>query len=107
MAVIINDFDCPEGRMIAILDVEKDGAWWAKYLSMSTRMIKCWTAGKPTPIGDFGVKLEFDGESHYRVVRTGEEGVAKYRDGVARHWRDNGREWHRVRAQAFNIIEKI
>lgn len=87
--VIINDCDAPEARLVAVLTRydAKEGIWHAEYLSTYPHMRNCYTDRRPTPISEFGMRLEWDGRS-YRCVPTGGPCIAKYHDGVPRNWQD-------------------
>lgn len=106
-AVIMNDVDAPETRLVAVLTHydAKTGTWFARYLSTYPHRVKCascsWT---PTPIETFGVRLERDG-FQFRCVPTGEPSRAKYEDGVPRSWQDrNPERWHQVRVKSAALL---
>lgn len=105
--VIMNDVDCPEARLVAVLTRydDKEGIWHALYLSETTNM----TAPhglQPTPISDFGKRVEWAFElGEYRVVDDGGPCIAAYKDGSARKWQDrSGREWWKAREGAMKAI---
>lgn len=107
--VILNDVDCPEAMLVAVLERydDKAGVWHARYLSPRTNMQKCCSSGSlggPTPIDLFGVKLEIRGEE-YRVVQSGAS-QAKYRDGKPREWQDRrgGDQWQKARKVALKLL---
>lgn len=90
--VIMNDIDCPEAKLVAVLTRfdDKKGIWHARYLAKATSRTKCYSSGAlggPTPLADFGVRVEFSGE-FFAVVPTGNPSVATYRDGKPRTWQD-------------------
>lgn len=90
--VIMNDIDCPEAKLVAVLTRfdDKKGIWHARYLAKATSRTKCYSSGAlggPTPIDDFGVMIEFVGD-HFRAVPSGKPSNAKYRDGKPRSWQD-------------------
>lgn len=105
--VIINDVDCPEARLVAVLtrydDIE--GVWHALYLSEDTNMTSP-RGLQPTPISDFGKRVEWTYElGEYRVVDDGSPCIATYRDGDPRQWQDrSGREWFKARKRAMEAI---
>jgi len=109
--VIMNDCDCPEAKMVAVLTRfdSRKGIWYAQYLSPHTNMEECWTGGGlggPTPIAEFGVRLEIRG-SQYRVVTTGVPSQATYRDGVHRDWQDRqGPAWRTMRVEARTALSE-
>lgn len=89
--VIMNDIDCPEAKLVAVLTRfdDKKGVWHARYLAKATSRTKCYSSGAlggPTPLADFGVQVEFVGE-FFRAVQT-TLSVATYRDGKPRSWQD-------------------
>lgn len=102
LAVIINDTDAPEPRMVAILHVFDldNGRWFARYLGRRPLIATC-TADNPTPIGMFGMRLEFDPLLRFfRCARIG-PCRAIYGDGAPRAWQDRTSiKWHEVRARA-------
>jgi hypothetical protein len=106
--VILNDVDAPEARLVAVLERYDDqsGVWYARYLSTYPNMKTCWTSGSlggPTPLSEFGVRLDVDGDK-FRVVQTGSSS-ATYRDGKPRNWQDRtGREWWPVAARAARLV---
>jgi hypothetical protein len=105
--VIINDTDEPSSRLVAVL-TEKDrkGVWHALYLSTYPSRLTCWTGYVPTPLDDFGVRLELHGAHYFRCVPTGGEVVATYRDGTLRRWqcRSGDRLWD-MRPRAAAILD--
>lgn len=106
--VIINDTDCPQNNLVAvIMRCTPDGVWRARYLSTYPCMLYCWTGRDvPTPLSDFGVKLEWNDAGEYRTVPTGEPCVAKYRDGAPRNWQQRGREWWPCRPAAKKLLNE-
>lgn len=109
MPVIINDFDAPQSRMVAVLtgfDAQK-GIWFARYLSRFTNMARC--AGEQkyvTALSDFGVRLEVN-DSFYRCVVVGPS-IATYCDGIERKWQDWGVEsdWREIRLGARKYLNQ-
>jgi len=99
--VIINDVDCPEAKLVAVIRGydAKRGVWKADYLSTRTNMARCWASGeigRPTPISEFGMKVELDEAGLlFRVIPSGQEPTAKYRDGKPRNWQDRNSSEHR------------
>ena len=110
--VIINDVDCPEAKLVAVIRGydAKRGVWKADYLSTRTNMARCWTSGEiggPTPIAEFGMKVELDDTGlSFRVVPSGAPNVAKYRDGKPRNWQDYDAEhrWWPTRKAAVKLL---
>ena len=86
--VIMNDCDCPEAKLVAVLTRydDKRGIWHALYLSTTTNMTAPY-GPHPTPIAKFGKRLEWSGDT-YKVVDSGEACVATYEDGMPRRWQD-------------------
>jgi hypothetical protein len=105
--VIMNDCDCPEARMVAVLTRYDDrkGVWHALYLATYTNMAAPY-GPQPTPLSAFGMRVEWKWHE-YRVVSTGEPCTATYRDGVPRKCQDCFGEdrWWFARAQAFQACE--
>lgn len=106
--VIIDDFDEPSARMVAVLTRYDDhaGIWRALYLSTYPHRLDCATSNVPTPITDFGMTLEVDA-GVYRCVPTGEPCRATYRDGRPRQWQDRFGEdrWWEMRQRAFAELD--
>lgn len=106
--VIMNDVDCPEARLVAVLTKHDDkaGIWHALYLATYTNMSSP-HGTMPTPISEFGKTVEWCG-SQYRVINTGAESTATYRDGVPRKWQDtHGNKMWDARKQAVKFCEKF
>lgn len=85
--VIMNDFDCPQSSMVAVLTRYDDrkGIWHALYLSTTTNMSKPY-GPRPTPLAKFGKRVEWSGDT-YRVVGDGKS-TATYEDGEPRNWQE-------------------
>lgn len=100
--VIMNDVDCPEARLVAVLTRydDKRGVWHALYLATYTNMAAPYGT-RPTPLSEFGKKVEWKW-NEYRVVDSGEPCTATYRDGKPRHWQDHFGEdrWWEARGRA-------
>jgi hypothetical protein len=108
--VIINDIDAPEGRMIAVI-IRYDkthGYWKARYLCdrIQTYCHSSGSLGMPTPIADFGMKLEWLDDKTFRAVPTDEPSVAKYRDGVPRDWQEPHTKHLTTKRMAKRVMEK-
>lgn len=86
--VIMNDVDCPEARLVAVLTRYDDrkGYWHALYLSTFTNMAAPY-GRQPTLLSAFGMRVEWK-RDEYRVVPIGEPCTATYRDGRPRRWQD-------------------
>lgn len=102
--VIMNDVDCPEAKLVAVLRRydDKTGIWHAYYLAQATNMAEPYGTA-PTPISKFGRTVKWDGDT-YRVIESGEPVTATYRDGKPRQWQDyhGDRPWAaRRKAVAF------
>lgn len=104
--VIIEDTDRPESKMVACLigyDADK-GVWRASYLSSSARLRTCWAEHRPTPIADFGVRAIICADQ-YRIVPTGLESIATYRNGEPREWQEiTPSPLVRTRPDAFALL---
>jgi hypothetical protein len=108
--VIINDFDCPDGRLIAVITRcdSKNKLFRARYLSEYPSMIYCTSDGGlgfPTPIEDFGVNLEWNDEGKYRAVPNGHPSVALYRDGKPRKWHEPHPKWNTPKKLALQKLD--
>lgn len=106
--VIMNDFDCPEAKLVAVLtryDARK-GIWHALYLAQATNMAEPF-GPLPTPIEKFGRRVEWSGDT-FRAVATGGPVTATYRDGVSRSWQDYHGEdrWWSARKKAAEFCNK-
>lgn len=106
--VIMNDVDCPEARLVAVLTRYDDtkGVWHALYLATYTNMAAPYGT-RPTPLADFGMAVEWEW-NEYRVVPTGEPCTATYRDGKPRQWQDRfgPRTWE-ARGKAIRFCESM
>lgn len=110
--VIINDVDCPQAKLVAVIRGydAKRGVWKADYLSTRTNMQRCWSSGElggPTPLAEFGMRVELDDtRQSFRVISTGAEPTAKYRDGKQRNWQDYDGErcWWPTRKAAVRLL---
>lgn len=105
--VIMNDVDCPEARLVAVLTRYDDqkGIWHALYLATYTNMAAPY-GRQPTPLSDFGVTIEWKWDE-YRAVPNGNPCVAKYRDGKPRQWQDRFGDdrWWKARKKAVKACE--
>lgn len=105
--VIMNDVDCPEARLVAVLTRYDDvkGVWHALYLATYTNMIAPY-GQCPTPLSAFGKKVEWK-QDEYRVVSTGEPCTATYKDGRPRRWQDCFGEdrWWEARRRTVKACE--
>lgn len=100
-AVIINDFDCPETKMVALVRrVQSNGRVRARYLSARTAknygQRDCYS-DNPTKLSDFGMAVRFIMEPgevlRYEVQKVGDS-TAVYEDGTPRAWQDRStRAW--------------
>lgn len=86
--VIMNDFDRPEAKLVAVLTRYDDrkGIWHALYLARATNMSSPY-GPNPTLLDRFAMRVEWSGDT-YKVVPTGGEVTATYRDGRPRQWQD-------------------
>lgn len=89
--VIINDVDCPEGKLVAVVsDVQPDRVT-AMYLSEDVGMLTC--SAKPrlvTPVEHFGVRVVVSGRSYCCTPDSTLEHIAKYPDldREPRYWQE-------------------
>lgn len=88
--VIINEIDCPYGRLAAMVTKVDGENVTARYFCSEVDMDIC-TSHKlclVTPLNDFGVVVKHDGvEFHCDVVS---DSVATYEDGEIRRWQERG-----------------
>jgi hypothetical protein len=103
----MNDVDCPEAKLVAVLTRYDDrkGIWHALYLSKRTNMAAPY-GPNPKPLSDFGKRVEWKFElGEYRVVDDGGPCIATYDDGKPRAWQDHSRvEWWQARPRAMKAI---
>ena len=110
--VIMNDVDCPEAMLVAVLTRydDKKGIWHALYLAKATNMAAPYGA-HPTPIDLFAQRVEWGaGFDTFRVVPTGAEVTATYRDGSPRVWQDRRggeNKWWPARKAASNACARF
>jgi hypothetical protein len=112
---ILNDFDCPEPRMIALIR-ESDGVREWTYLSASKRHADSkwlnWNpvqlAAEVTPIERFGVEpvITLIGGKHEISVERVGDSTATYRDGVARRWQGRDGERTGIRPSLVAAIKQ-
>ena len=105
--IIINEFDRPCTRLVAVIQEMYAHSVVAKYITCGTGVKTCCAAIEDvTKVEDFGVKLEL---SHayvtgYPVAPT----KAKYKkDGSPRHWQPEHDETHEIRAELYDFLEGI
>jgi hypothetical protein len=88
-AVIMNYFDRPTTRLVAIVDKIEDGICYATYLSDNTTIAHPRSpAEEVTPIADFRMRVVIsDDRKSFSVERTSNEiTAAYYKDGRLREW---------------------
>lgn len=107
--VIMNDVDCPEARLVAVLTRydDKRGIWHALYLAKFTNMTAPY-GPLPTLLSAFGQRVEWKW-NEYRVVASGTATTATYRDGKPRKWQDRFGEdrWWDAREKARRFCEQF
>jgi hypothetical protein len=89
--VIINDFDRPCTRLVAIVTEVKDGIVTAKYLAKDTSILECSAPiGKVTPLHAFGKRLDVDNDAGLAWVNDigVNQNRATYSDGRPRRWQE-------------------
>lgn len=110
--IIANDCDCPEGKMVAVIMYHNEEGFKARYLaSWKNLQVYCWGKGEgghgllgaPTPLADFGAKIEWLDDDTYRVVQSGKS-KAQYRDGVARGWQEQHPKYYTARKMAKKLL---
>lgn len=110
--VIMNDIDCPEAMLVAVLTRydAKTGIWHAYYLAQATNMASPY-GPEPTPLDRFAQRVEWGPEFEtFRVVPTGEPVTATYRDGKPRAWQDRrggAERWWHARKAAANFCARL
>lgn len=110
--VIMNDVDCPEAMLVAVLTRyhDKTGIWHALYLAKATNMAAPY-GPDPTPLDRFAQRVEWGpGFDTFRVVPTGQPVTAQYSDGKPRQWQDRrgGPElWWPARRAAANACARF
>lgn len=110
--VIMNDVDCPEAMLVAVLTRydDKRGVWHALYLAKATNMAAPY-GPLPTPLEHFAQRVEWGSDFEtFRVVPTGGAITATYRDGKPRQWQDRrggSSRWWPARKAAANACAKF
>lgn len=108
--VIMNDYDCPKSRLVAVLTRydDKAGIWHALYLSTLTKMTAP-LGEQPTPLRNFGKAVEWSEDSwNYRVIDKDYPCIATYRDGKQRKWQEfSPSAWLEVRQNTICAICRI
>lgn len=106
--VIIMDCEEPSARMVSVLARydDKKGTWFGLYLSTFPNMTLCHTTSwTPTPIADFGMMLEVNG-NQFRCVPSGKPSRATYEDSKPRKWQDRfGDRWWDTRPNAPALLD--
>ena len=103
--VIINDVDCPEGKLVAVLIKVEENHWKARYLSDYPNMVYCCTTYPPTPLSHFGMKIEWLDDDTYRVVPDDNGNrTATYRDGLPRVWQEPTPVYWKSRKMAKTLL---
>lgn len=110
--VIMNDVDCPEAMLVAVLTRfdDKTGIWHALYLAKATNMAAPYGTD-PTPLSKFAQRVEWGAEFEtFRVVPIDAPVTATYRDGKPRAWQDRcggANRWWPARKAASNACAKF
>lgn len=110
--VIMNDTDCPEGMLVAVLTWydDKRGIWHALYLASATNMAAPYGM-MPTPLDRFAQRVKWGPDfKTYRVVPTNAPVTAEYKDGKPRAWQDRkggAERWWTARKSAANACSKF
>lgn len=112
--VILNDFDRPETRMIALVRDAGDGAEWT-YISADKRFGGRYLKWLPlrypehtTDLQTFGVKpvIEIrEGQHRIRVDRISGS-LATYSDGVSRRWQGHSESVSTVRPELVPALKR-
>lgn len=91
--VIINDVECPEGRMVSVVTNVDGDMVTTKYLNARKEFDKYnrfgvgSQKGTVTPVGWFGVGVCVTSDGKYWCEEVGESS-AEYRDGKRRYWQE-------------------
>ncbi len=110
--VIMNDVDCPEAMLVAVLTRydESSGKWHALYLAKATNMAAPF-GSDPTPLDRFAQRVEWSADFEtFRVVPTGGVVTSQYRDGTPRSWQDRrggSERWWPARKAASKACAKF
>ena len=98
--VIINEFDRPCTRLIAIVSEIGSDYILADYICKDTSMGQCdEQPSRVTKIEDFGMKIDIDmDQGAVQVIQVGPS-IAKYSDGSIRKWQPEYYDtlWHELR----------
>jgi len=89
--VIVNDFDCPCSRLIAVVMSVRNGIR-CRYLNNDILNNSVVIGDNVTPIKDFGVEVFFK-RNGGKIIFWGKQtgvSVARYKDGKERLWQDRG-----------------
>ena len=99
-AVIINYFDRPYCRLVAVVTLVEYGVVHVKYLCQEVEQDGCHDLiERVTPISKFGVRLEFGN----RTVKTYPESESKavYADGRPRNWQETYNDEYVLKKDIF------
>ena len=105
MPVILNRFDRPTSRLIAVVCKKEPGFVSARYLSANISGDISYPVGdEVTPLEDFGVKIIKIDDWRYMVVRSGMS-RATYGDGSVREWQQElGEENQPYNLAVLNVM---
>ena len=101
--IIINHFDKPSAKLIAVITkIEKDIVT-ARYLYSGK---VCWGNIKDvTLVESFGVKLIFDlYKTKYKVEINDNNSIATYPDGRKRYWQDNSTNEYKIHKNSLIYV---
>lgn len=111
---ILNEFDRPEPRMIALVREEGGALEWT-YLSASKRLRGSqWLKWNPvrrpkemTPVEHFGVKpvIELEDGKHVIGVVAVAQSIAEYSDGAERDWQGHTAERTPIRTKLLPALK--
>lgn len=96
-AIIVDDCDRPETKMIAVIHDIRNGTAYCTYLDKKKDGFKCSfpvEGNRATPVNDFGIKVHRDGKYYFceRIIESSSSDAmskAKYPDGARRCWQES------------------
>lgn len=111
--VIVNRYDRPCAKLVAIVTEIDDSMVTAMYLSSATMVRFCVDhIDAVTPIADFGIKLlvvkgRRRQDNVFTTIPTGSQSIATYADGRLRQWQENGSGVEKLDTTAFMAVENL
>jgi hypothetical protein len=106
--VILNDFDRPCNKLVAVITKIENGRVIARYLSNRTMMQECHALiDGVTPISQFGLSVITDGLFFWCAINPTATPTATYPNGEKREWQAEDSELHERATVAIDYAEAL